>query len=137
MLYAKVLRTEYPHAKILKIDISEAEKMPGVKGVFTAKDIPNNLFGVIVQDQQVLAEDKVVLAGDGVAMAVAESEAEAAAALEKIKVEYEELEGVFDPLEARKEGALKLHSEKDDNQVIHHPLRKGDVEKDLQKQMWY
>jgi CO/xanthine dehydrogenase Mo-binding subunit len=129
MLYAKVLRTEYPHAKILKIETSEAEKMPGVKGVFTAKDIPNNLFGVIVQDQQVLAEDKVVLAGDGVAMVVAESEAEAAAALEKIEVDYEELEGVFDPLEARKEGALKLHPEKEDNQVIHHPLRKGDVEK--------
>jgi CO/xanthine dehydrogenase Mo-binding subunit len=129
MLHAKVLRTEYPHAKILKIDTSEAEEMPGVKGVFTAKDIPNNLFGVIVQDQQVLAEEKVLLAGDGVAMAVAESEAEAAAALEKIKVDYEELEGIFNPLEARKEGALKLHPEKDDNQVIHHPLRKGDVEK--------
>ena len=128
MLYAKVLRTEYPHAKILEIDTSEAEKMPGVKGVFTAKDIPNNLFGVIVQDQQVLAEDKVVLAGDGVAVAAAETEAEAAAALEKIKVEYEELEGIFDPLESRKEGTLKLHPEKDDNQVVHHPLRKGNVE---------
>ena len=55
MLHAKVLRTKYPHAEIKNIDTAEAEKMPGVKGVFTAKDIPNNLFGVIVQDQQVLA----------------------------------------------------------------------------------
>ena len=129
MLYAKVLRTEYPHARIKNIDISEAETMPGVKGVYTAADIPNNLFGVIVQDQQVLAEDKVVLAGDGVVMAAAESEREAAAALEKVEVEYEELEAVFDMMEARKEGAIKINENEDDNQVIHHKLRKGDTGK--------
>lgn len=128
-LYAKVLRTKYPHARIINIETEEAEKMPGVKGVFTAADIKNNLFGVIVEDQQVLAEDRVLLAGDGVAMVAAESEAEAAAALEKIKVEYEELEAIYDLDEARKNEALKIHPEKDDNQVIHHPLRKGDVEK--------
>jgi len=129
MLYAKVLRTEYPHARIKNIDSSEAETMPGVKGVYTAADIPNNLFGVIVQDQQVLAEDKVVLAGDGVVMAAAESEREAAAALEKVEVEYEELEAVFDMMEARKEGAIKINENEDDNQVIHHKLRKGDTGK--------
>ncbi len=129
MLYAKVLRTEYPHARIKDIDISEAETMPGVKGIYTAADIPNNLFGVIVQDQQVLAEDKVVLAGDGVVMAAAESEREAAAALEKIKVEYEELEAVYDVMEARKEGSVKINENEDDNQVIHHKLRKGDTGK--------
>ncbi|MCC3144297.1 xanthine dehydrogenase family protein molybdopterin-binding subunit [Halanaerobium sp. Z-7514] len=128
-LYAKVLRTEYPHARIINIETAEAEKMPGVRGVFTAADIKNNLFGVIVEDQQVLAADRVVLAGDGVAMVAAESEAEAAAALEKIKVEYEELEGIYELDEARKKDSLKIHPEKDDNQVIHHPLRKGDVEK--------
>jgi len=129
MLYAKVLHTEYPHAEIKKIDISAAEKMPGVKGIYTAADIPNNLFGVIVQDQQVLADDRVMLAGDGIVMAAAESEKEAEAALEKVEVEYEELEAVFDVMEARKEDSLKLYEDKDDNQVIHHPLRKGDVEK--------
>lgn len=129
MLYAKVLRSEYPHAEIKNIDLAEAEKMPGVKGIYTAADIPNNLFGVIVQDQQVLAEDKVVLAGDGIVMAAADSEREAAAALEKVKVEYKELEGLFDVMEARNKGAVKINEAQEDNQVIHHPLRKGDVEK--------
>lgn len=133
MLYAKVLRTKYPHAKIKNIDTTKAEEMPGVKGVFTAKDVPNNLFGVIIQDQQVLADEKVVLAGDGVAMVVAESEKEAAAAVKEIEVDYEELEGVFDPLESRKEGSLKIHEDKDDNQVIHHPLRKGDTAKGFEE----
>ncbi|MGM0603219.1 MAG: xanthine dehydrogenase family protein molybdopterin-binding subunit [Bacillota bacterium] len=133
MVYAKVLRTEYPHAKIKKIDISKAEKLPGVVGVYTAEDIPNNLFGVIVQDQQVLAKDKVVLAGDGVAMAAARTEEEAAEALKKIEVEYEELPGIFDPVDSRAEDALKVHENKEDNQVIHHPLRKGDVEKGFEK----
>ena len=55
LLYAKVLRSKYPHARIMKIDVKKALAYPGVKAVITAEDIPNNEFGVIIQNQQVLA----------------------------------------------------------------------------------
>ncbi len=127
MLYAKVLRTDYPHARILNIDTQKAEELAGVKAVLTAQDIPNNLFGVIIQDQQVLADKKAVLNGDGIAMVAADDEETAAKAVKLIEVEYEELPGIYDVLEARKENSQKLYPEKEDNQVVHHPLRKGDV----------
>ena len=105
MLYGKVLRTEYPHAKILKIRTKEAEKVKGVKAVLTADDIPNNEFGVIIENQQVLAKNKAMYIGDGVALVAAETKKAAKKALELIEVEYKELEGIYDPLEARKKGA--------------------------------
>ncbi|GAH05708.1 unnamed protein product, partial [marine sediment metagenome] len=55
MLYAKVLRSKYPHARIVKVNIKEALACPGVKAVIRAEDMPNNEFGVIIQNQQVLA----------------------------------------------------------------------------------
>ena len=73
MLYGYVLRSEYAHAKIKSIDISAAEKYPGVKAVITHKDIPCNRFGVHVDDQPVLADDKVRHYGDAVAAVAAET----------------------------------------------------------------
>ena len=52
MLYGKVLRSKYPHAQILKINIDRALNYPGVKAVLTAADIPNDKFGVIIQNQK-------------------------------------------------------------------------------------
>ena len=52
MLYGKVLRSKYPHAQILKININRALNYPGIKAVLTAADIPNNKFGVIIQNQK-------------------------------------------------------------------------------------
>jgi CO/xanthine dehydrogenase Mo-binding subunit len=127
MLYAEVLHTEYPYAKIISIDTSKAEKMPGVKAVITAKDIPNNEFGVIIENQQVLAKEKALYIGDGVAIVAAETPKQAKKAKEAIKVEYEELEGIYDPLKSRESGAQLVHDDLENNEVIHHPLRKGDV----------
>jgi len=127
MLYGKVLRAEYPHAKILNIDVSKAKKVKGVKAVLTAEDIPNNEFGVIIENQQVLAKDKTMYIGDGIAMVAAESKKAAKKAIEAIEVEYEELNGIYNPLEAREKNSASLHDELDNNQVVHHPLRKGDV----------
>src|SRR6056297_340618 len=129
MLYGKVLHTEYPYAKIKSIDTTNAEKMPGVVAVITAADIPNNEFGVIIENQQVLAKEKALYIGDGIAVVAAETAKQAAKAAEKIEVEYEELEGIYDPLEAREEDAQLVHEDLEDNQVIHHPLRKGDPKK--------
>jgi len=126
MLYAKVLRTKYPSAKILNVNVDKAWEVSGVKSVITAKDVPNNRFGVIVPDQQVFAQDRVFYIGDGIAAVAAESIEAAEKAVELIEVEYEELPGVFDQLEAR--NTAPIHPEKNSNEVVHHKLRKGNVE---------
>jgi len=126
MLYAKVLRSKYPSAKILRINLEEARKVPGVKDIITAKDIPNNEFGVIIPDQQVLAKERTYFIGDGIAVVAADTQESAKKAVENIKVEYEQIPGIFDPLESRNVPAI--HEDKEDNQVIHHKLRKGNVE---------
>lgn len=129
MLYGKVLRSKYPHARIVKINIKKALACPGVKAIIRAEDIPNNEFGIIVQNQQVLAQKQVLYIGDGIAVAVAETQEAATKALELIEVEYEELPGIFNPEEAEKKDAQLIHSELENNQVVHHRLRKGDTEK--------
>ena len=59
-LWGKVLHSKYPHAKILRIDTTKAEQLPGVEAVLTAKDIPGaKEFGVVVKNQAILAEDRV------------------------------------------------------------------------------
>jgi CO/xanthine dehydrogenase Mo-binding subunit len=101
MLYGKVLRSKYPHAKILRIDTSRAEKFPGVKGVVTGADIPF-LHGESLCDEPFLAIDKVRYMGEGVAAVAAVDEETAEIALNSITVEYEELPSLFDPVEASK-----------------------------------
>lgn len=128
MLYGKVVRTKYPYAKIKNVDISKAKKYPGVEAVMTAKDIPNNTFGVIIQNQRVLAEDEAIYIGDGIVMLAAESKEAAEEAAKLVEIEYEELKGIHNPLESRKPDAQLVMEGTDSNQVVHHPLRKGDVE---------
>jgi CO/xanthine dehydrogenase Mo-binding subunit len=126
MLHAKLLRSEYPHASILGIDLSEAVKLPGVKAIITAKDVPVNTFGILVKDQTILAAEKVCYVGDPVAAVAAESEEMAESALELIKVGYRELPSVFDAREALKPEAPKIHGE--DNLASRRKIRQGDVE---------
>ncbi|MFH0897345.1 MAG: molybdopterin cofactor-binding domain-containing protein [Candidatus Bathyarchaeota archaeon] len=121
MLYARILRSEYPHAKILKIDVSKAEKAPGVGAVVTAKDVP-----LKIKTNPILADDKVRCVGDPVAAVAAESEEEAEDALQLIDVDYEELPAVFDPREALKADAPKVHDY--GNLAFHQKIRFGDVE---------
>ncbi|KRT34524.1 xanthine dehydrogenase family protein molybdopterin-binding subunit [Acetomicrobium hydrogeniformans] len=126
MLYGKVLRAKHPSARIKSINVEKARAIPGVWAVMTAQEVPCNEIGVIIKDQQVLAKERVYYIGDGVAMVAAESLDIAAKALEAIEVEYEEIEGIFDPLES-KESHL-IHPDRDSNEVVHHKLRKGNVE---------
>jgi CO/xanthine dehydrogenase Mo-binding subunit len=129
MLYGKVLRSKYPHTRIVKIDIEKALAYPGVEAIITAEDVPNNKFGVIIQNQQVLARKEALYIGDGIAVVAAETKEAAAKAIELINVKYKELPGIFDPEEAEKKDAPLIHSELENNQVVHHRLRKGDTEK--------
>lgn len=110
LLYGKVLRSKFAHARILKIDTSQAEKLPGVKGVVTGADIPF-LHGESLKDDCFLAIDKVRYAGEGVAAVAAVDEETAEEALSLIDVQYEELPAVFDPEEAAKPGAPLIHDD--------------------------
>ena len=128
MLHAKIKRAGISHARIKSIDVSEAEKMPGVMATVIGKEIPVNSFGPSYQDQPLLADDIVRHAGDGVAAVAAVTEQQALDALEKIKVEYEELTPVYDPLEAMKDDAVKIHNN-ESNVYSSKTIKKGDVEK--------
>jgi len=130
MLYARVLQSAHPHARVVNVDTKEAEAMPGVVVTLTAAEIPINSFGPQYQDQPVLAGEKVRHMGDGVAAVAAINEQCAADALEKIRVEYEPLPAVFDPLEAMEENAPKVHEPRSNVYVQWH-IKKGDVEKAL------
>ena len=112
MLHAKVLRSKYPHARILSIDTSEVEKLPGAKAVITAGDTTKQKIEVIVRgipDFEPLAMDKVRYVGQEIAAVAAEDELIAEEALRLIKVDYEELPAVFDPEEAMKPEAPLIH----------------------------
>jgi len=100
MLHGKVLRSPYAHARIVSIDTSKAEKMPGVRAFVTGKDVPDKRFGASVFDQHILARNTVRYIGDPVAAVAADTVDIAEKAIELIKVQYEELPGIFDIEEA-------------------------------------
>ncbi len=131
MLVGKILRSPHPHARILNIDASEALRIPGVKCVVTGKDTRGTKWGVFgyTQDQEFLTRDKVRYVGDEVAGVAATTEDIALEALDRIRVEYEVLDAVFDPMEAILPGAPQLHEGFENNINIHVPINQGDVEK--------
>ncbi len=129
MLHGKILRSRYPHAKILKIDTSKAENLPGVVAVITAQDSPNIKFG-FMKDNLPLKGSKVLSYRDEVAAVAAINEEIATKALDLIEVEYEKLPPVFDLFEAMKGSAPKLHDEADLNIAkIPFTFKAGDPEK--------
>ncbi len=131
MLVGKVLRSPFAHAKILSVDTSRAERLPGVKAVVTAADTCGDRWGVFryTQDQQFLPTEKVRYAGEEVAAVAAVDEDTAIQALKLIRVDYEELPAVFDVEAAIKEGAPVIHESYSDNINVHVEINVGDVEK--------
>jgi CO/xanthine dehydrogenase Mo-binding subunit len=111
MIWGKVLRSPYPHARIVRIDPSRAKSQRGVLAVLTASDIPNVLTGRRLQDMPMLARDRVRFIGEKVAVVAAQDRDVAEEAAQMIEVEYEELPAVFDPLVAITEGAPQLHAD--------------------------
>jgi CO/xanthine dehydrogenase Mo-binding subunit len=134
--YMKILFAQRPHAIIRRIDTSKAEALEGVIAVFTAKDVPNNEYGLIMPDQPVLCgpgsnkpyADRVRFIGDQVALVIAETEEIAAKARDLIEVDYEDLPVVTDMEAAMQEGAPLLHPDRGSNVFCHYRIRKGDVE---------
>jgi 4-hydroxybenzoyl-CoA reductase subunit alpha len=113
MLHGKILRSPHAHARILSIDTSEAEALPGVFGVVTGEEMPTP-YGIIVwtPDEQALATERVRYIGDGVAAVAAVDEDTALRALERIRVEYEVLDAIFDPEEAARRTDVQIHEAK-------------------------
>lgn len=112
MLHAAVLRSPHAHADILGIDDSEARALPGVAFVATARDVPGlNRFGRALKDQRVLADTRVRQVGDPVAAVAARTPQIAAQALALIRVQYRPLPAVFDPAEALRDGAPRIHDD--------------------------
>lgn len=111
MLYGKILRSIYPHARILNINTEKAQKLVGVKVCVTAKDIPDERHGTSIRDQGILARGKVRYVGEPVAAVAAIDEDMAQEALELIDIEYEELPAVFDPVEAMSPDAPIIHED--------------------------
>jgi len=114
MLYAKALRSPYPHANILRLDASKAEKLSGVIAVVTRDDLHglNPYFGPVVDDQPVVATERVRHVGEVVALVAGESREIAEEAAGLIEVDYEERPAVFDILEAIKPDAPVLHAQR-------------------------
>lgn len=131
MLWCKMLRSPYPHARILNIDTSRAEKLPGVKAVCVGKDFGGFKWGLLpwTTDESPLAVDKVRYMAEAVAAVAAVDEDTAEEATELIKVEYEELPGVFDPEEAMKDGVPQVHDYVMNNLSADFHMDFGDVEK--------
>jgi CO/xanthine dehydrogenase Mo-binding subunit len=114
LTYAKLLRSTVPHGRIVSLDVSAAERLPGVVAVLTAADFdapdaPSRHHGPVLRDQPVLCGDKVRFAGDPIVAVAAESEDIAAAALQLIEVEFEELPFVTTVDEALADDAVLVH----------------------------
>jgi len=149
MLHGAILRSPHAHAKILSIDTSQAKKMPGVRAVVTAGDLPDlqdkvahlgeGAVNLAHLGGNVLARDKVLYKGHAVAAVAASDRHQAAAALERIKVEYEPLPAVTWVLDAMQDDAPLLHddvftdemgkqADRPSNVPTHLHFEQGDVE---------
>lgn len=134
MVHAKLVRSPFPHARIVAVDISGALAQEGVIGVITGADIedspvvPNPYFGLTRRDQPPLAIERVRYVGDPVALVVAITPQAARAGAQSVLVDYDELPYVVDPEEALEPGAPIIHDEWPDNECGEFRLHRGDVD---------
>lgn len=143
MLHGKMLRSPYAHARIVSIDASRAEQLPGVKAVLLPKDVPQVKFCPVyfvpvqapsmVLDFDVMNGDIVRYVGQPVAAVAATTPEIAEAALDLIDVEYETLPAIFDPEEAMQDGAPQLHVEAPNNVAKNPSFEFGDIEKGFEE----
>ncbi|HEX9839529.1 MAG TPA: xanthine dehydrogenase family protein molybdopterin-binding subunit [Anaerolineales bacterium] len=129
MLFGKIVRSQSPHAELLKVDATNALHVPGVVAILTGEDLGANAFyGAAIKDQGVVAVDRVRYVGEPIAAIAAESSEAAEQAALLIDIEYEELPSVFEAKEAIQPGAPALHMKFQNNIFKHAKLRHGDME---------
>lgn len=136
LLWAKILRSPHPHARIQRVDISRAEKVPGVHAIITGDDVRDCLVGKQIRDMPVLCWDKARFAGDRIAAVAAETVAAAEEALHLIDVEYELLPAVFDPLEAMTPSAPVIHENIGAYDGAPEKILAGDLRNGLTRLAW-
>jgi len=131
MLWGQIKRSPYAHARILNIDTSKAERLPGVKAVTTGKDFGGFKWGWSgpTRDEEPLAVERVRYLYEGVAAVAATDEDIAQEACDLIEVDYEPLPGVFTPSEAMQEGAPLVHDDRPGNICVEYHWDFGDVDK--------
>ena len=118
-LQMALVQAQISHGRILNIDTSKAEKMPGVERVITYKDVKgkNRIYGVVVFpwsktdgfERPILCDEKIFQFGDAIAIVCADTFAHADAAAKFVEVEYEELPAAMNALDAMEEDALEIH----------------------------
>ncbi len=128
MLHAAVLRSPHPHARIVSIDASAAEVMPGVKAVATGADTARRKWGAFRPDLYPLAIDKVRYVGDEVAAVAAVDPATARAAVDRIVVQYETFPAVLSLDAALAPDAPLVHDDAPGNVAHHFAFERGDVD---------
>ena len=130
MCFTGQKRVPIAHGIINSIDVSKAEKLPGIEAVITSKDIPGSLLtGVVKQDQPVFVYDKIYCTADVVALVVGTDNNAISEALALIKVEVEELPLLTDYTLSLAKDAPIIHPENKTNLINYYPLRKGNIEK--------
>ncbi|MGH8923733.1 MAG: xanthine dehydrogenase family protein molybdopterin-binding subunit [Acidimicrobiia bacterium] len=127
MLHGKVFRASVPHGRLRRLNIAAARRVPGVVAVLTAGDVPDNMHGLIVQDQPVLVEDRIRQLGDPLALVAAETESAAVAGIRAIEAEVDSLAVVDDPERALDGPALHESG----NLLMDFRHERGDVERAL------
>ena len=131
-VYAKLFHSTVPHGVVKRIELGAARSHPGVLGVLTSKDIPGlNESSAVLLDRQLFADPIVRSTGDILGAVVAETSPAAADAAARIKVEYDRMPTIFDPLEALEPDAVKIHEE--GNVAKQMKIRKGNVEEGFVK----
>jgi CO/xanthine dehydrogenase Mo-binding subunit len=134
MVHGKLVRSPYPHAKLVDVDVSGALAQDGVLRVLTGADIelaveiPNPYFGLTRRDQAPLAIGSARYVGDPVALVIAETAQSARDGAEAVIVDYDELPYVIEPMEALAPGAPQLHEEWPGNECGEWRLHRGDVD---------
>jgi CO/xanthine dehydrogenase Mo-binding subunit len=135
-LYMKILFAGRPSARVLSIDTTQALALEGIVAVFTAEDVPVNIYGYILNDQPVLCGpgsnnpygDRVRFVGDQIAVVVAETKELAAEGCKRIVVDYEDLPIVATVEDAMKPDAYLIHPQYDSNIFSTHKIRTGDID---------
>jgi CO/xanthine dehydrogenase Mo-binding subunit len=136
MLVGRILRSPYPHARLQRLDVSKAERLPGVLAVVSRADLLERerfdpFYGPLLRDQPVLALDRVRYAGEALAAVAAIDEETAEQAIELIEAEYDELPAVFDPSAALAADAPILHGESNIGDQFE--IRRGELQQGLRE----
>ncbi|MFC2083728.1 xanthine dehydrogenase family protein molybdopterin-binding subunit [Bacteroidota bacterium] len=133
-LYGVMLRLPVAHAIIKSIDYSDLHDNPNLIAVVDSNDIPGEkLVGLIRKDQPIFSYKKVLSPGDVLAMLVGEDRDILTKLRNNIKIEYKSLPVISDPAKSLDKNTPLIHSEFKSNLIVHHPLRRGDIEEGFSK----